>query len=71
MAMKQVVLRYSPWYASNGCDCCDSTEMPAYEMYLDGVSVESAEDFPVLYSSEAEALITLLEKLGYEVDIEY
>lgn len=63
--MKTLVIRRESWWDSNGCSCCEPTEMPYYDVYLDG---ERVMNYTPL--SREDALEMFLETLGYEVQDE-
>lgn len=60
--MKTLLVKRNSWWDQPGCSCCDSTEMPYYELYLDGNRVDTWS--PI---DREQALESFLETLGYEV----
>lgn len=62
--MRTLLIRRESWWDSV-CDCCEPTEMPYYEVYLDG---ERVSNYTPL--DREQALEMFLETLGYEVQYE-
>lgn len=54
---------YDPWWFSNGCDCCEDTEMESW-------AIEGLEE-PRSSGSLEEALLLILEQNGIKVEIDY
>ena len=61
--MKTLLVKKNSWWDQPGCSCCDSTEMPYYELYLDGNRVDTWTSI-----DREQALESFLETLGYEVE---
>lgn len=60
--MKTLLIRRESWWDQPGCSCCEGSEMPYYDVYLDG---ERVMNYTPL--DREQALEMFLETLGYEV----
>lgn len=63
--MRRLLIKRDSWWYSSGCSCCEATEMPYYEVFLDGQRVD-------MYATidKEQALEAFLETIGYEVAYE-
>lgn len=62
--MSNYKLEYNPNYYSNGCDCCEPTEMEGWDVYYDGELICTSNDIQ-------DALTFILARNGIAVEIDY
>jgi len=60
---------YSPWWASNGCDCCEPTEMEGWE--VEGLPNFDSGHLDITYQSVEEALFAIVAHEKIKVEIVY